>query len=95
MLHLGACHSNYESEGAIGWSEPRECRDPWGGMNRDGGGIANQFAQLNQQLYDDLKQKAHNALYKMMQRDRMQLPIWNMQREIVQSIEKNPVVLVS
>ncbi|CAD7960544.1 unnamed protein product [Amoebophrya sp. A120] len=87
--------ANYESEGAISWSEPRACADPWGATTkeRSGNHIYTGDA-VNQQLLRELRQKQSNNLYQMMQRDRIALPIWNMQHEIVSEIEGSQVVLV-
>ncbi|CAD7937740.1 unnamed protein product [Amoebophrya sp. A25] len=94
--------ANYESEGAIAWTEPRACPDPWGSTQGGGGPSAHARSRgnmyggdsENQKLLRELQQKQGNHLYQMMQHDRTRLPIWNMQHEIVREIEGTPVVLV-
>eukprot|EP00392_Amoebophrya_sp_AT5.2_P000427 g428.t1 len=87
--------ANYESEGAISWSEPRACADPWGSTsNAARGNHVYTGDAVNQQLLQELRNKQSNQLYQLMQQERIRLPIWNMQHEIVSEIEGSQVVLV-
>ena len=88
--------ANYESEGAIGWSPPRECSSPWGqsghhSVNPVGNPAA--FAAMNESHLKEMQQKMHSPSYAMMQQDRMGLPIWNLQHAIVNEIESHQVVI--
>ena len=90
--------ANYESEGAIAWSPPAACPDPWGGSHHtiatSKPGAYGSCDSTNRALLNELREKQHNSLYQAMQRDRITLPIWNMQHDIVKEIEHTQVVLV-
>lgn len=88
--------ANYESEGAIAWSPPSQCPNPWGGQGNHPNnpvGMPDAMQQNNVGFLREMQAKMHSPSYAMMQKDRMGLPIWNLQHAIVNEIESHQVVI--